>query len=215
MIDAVIFDMDGTLLNTLEDLTESVNNTMSAFGFPTHTKEEIKQFVGNGVNTLFEKALPKEVDLKIKKQCIEFFKKNYSKNMYINTAPYPGMLNVLRAIKNSYISTAIVSNKFDNAVKDLTNRYFGELIDVSIGQSDSISPKPSSTGVSKVMRELRAKKAVFVGDSDVDILTAKNAGIPSIAVTWGFRDKESLQGATYIAETPAELMKIIKELQLG
>ena len=212
MIDAVIFDMDGTLLNTLDDLTDSVNYTLSQFGFPIHKKDDIRNFVGNGVNLLFERALPKNIEDDIKKQCIKFFKNTYSKNMYINTKPYSGILSMLKIIRNNYISTAIVSNKFDSAVKNLTNRYFGELIDISIGQSDSISTKPSTTGISKVMRELRAKKAVFVGDSDVDIITAKNANLKSIGVTWGFRDRENLKDADYIADTPNELLQIIRNL---
>lgn len=212
MIDAVIFDMDGTLLNTLDDLANSVNYTLSQFGFPTHTKDEIKNFVGNGVNHLFEKALPQNTDYKTKNQCIDYFKNTYSKNMYINTKPYNGILNILKTLRRNYISTAVVSNKFEDAVKNLTNRYFGELIDISIGQSDTISPKPSSTGVSRVMRELRAKKAVFVGDSDIDVMTAKNAGIKSIGVTWGFRDRENLKNADFIADTPNELIQIIRSL---
>ncbi|MBO6088239.1 HAD family hydrolase [bacterium] len=212
MIDTVIFDMDGTLLNTLDDIVESVNRTLIEFKFPARKKNEIRQFVGNGVNNLFEKALPQNTDYNIRSKCVEFFKKEYSKNMYINTTPYNGILSLLKAIRNSCISTAIVSNKFDKAVKDLSSRYFGDLIDVAIGQSDKISSKPSTNGVYEVMRELRAKKVVFVGDSDIDILTAKNARIPSIAVTWGYRDKECLANANYIAETPAELMKIIKSL---
>lgn len=212
MIDTVIFDLDGTLLNTLDDLTDSVNYALSQYGFPKHTKDDIRTFVGNGVNILFDRALPENADFKIKKQCIESFKNHYSKNMFRSTAPYYGILNLLKVIKNNYISTAVVSNKFDKAVKDLTNRYFGDLIDISIGQSDSVAQKPSPTGVSKVMRELRVKKAVFVGDSDVDIKTAKNANLPSIAVTWGFRDRESLKDADYIVDTPNELFKIIRNL---
>lgn len=212
MIDAVIFDLDGTLLNTLDDLTDSVNYTLSQFDFPIHTKDDIQYFVGNGVNLLFERALPQNTDSKIKNQCINFFKKTYSKNMYINTAPYNGILNVLKTIRRNYISTAVLSNKFDDAVKNLTNRYFGDLIDISVGQSEAVPQKPSATGVSKIMRELRAKKAVFVGDSDVDILTAKNAGIKSIGVTWGFRDRDNLKDADFIVDTPNELLQVIRSL---
>lgn len=212
MIDAVIFDMDGTLLNTLDDLTDSVNYTLSQFGFPTHTKDDVRNFVGNGVNLLFERALPQNTDLKIKNQCINFFKKTYSKNMCINTVPYNGILNVLKTIRRNYISTAVLSNKFDDAVKNLSNRYFGDLIDISMGQSETVPQKPSSSGVYKIMRELRAKKAVFVGDSDVDIKTAKNAGIKSIGVTWGFRDRDNLKDADFIVDTPNELLQIIRSL---
>jgi len=212
MIDAVIFDMDGTLLNTLDDLTDSVNYTLSQFGFPTHTKDDVRQFVGNGVNLLFERALPQNTDFKTKNQCVNFFKKTYSNNMCINTAPYNGILNVLKTIRRNYISTAVLSNKFDDAVKNLSNRYFGDLIDISIGQSETVPQKPSASGVSKIMRELRAKKAVFVGDSDVDIKTAKNACIKSIGVTWGFRDRDNLKGADFIVDTPNELLQIIRSL---
>ena len=212
MIDAVIFDMDGTLLNTLDDLTDSVNYTLSQFGFPTHTKDDIRKFVGNGVNILFEKALPKNTDLKTKNQCIDFFKKDYAKNMYNNTAPYNGIIEILSEIRNSGMSIGVVSNKFNSAVNELCDKYFPYMIDASIGQSGRIPPKPSPKGTLEILNILNASNAVFVGDSDVDIITAKNANLKSIGVTWGFRDRENLKDADYIADTPHELLQIIRSL---
>ena len=212
MIESVVFDMDGTLLNTLDDLTDSVNRALSQYGFPTHTREDVRMFVGNGVHVLFEKALPKNADLNIKNQCIDFFKKDYSKNMYNKTAPYQGIWEVLKEIRNSGISTAVVSNKFDAAVNELCEKYFTDLIDISIGQSDAVPQKPSPKGTLKALEILGTTKAVFVGDSDVDVITAKNAGLKSIGVTWGFRDKENLKDADFIANNPNELLQIIRSL---
>ena len=212
MIDAVIFDMDGTLLNTLDDLTDSVNYTLSQFGFPTHTKDDVRKFVGNGVKLLFERALPKNTDTKIKNDCVEFFKKFYSKNMYNKTAPYKGITEVLEEIRNSGMSVGVVSNKFDTAVNELCDKYFHSLIDASIGQSGRIPPKPSPKGTLEILNILNSSDAVFVGDSDVDIITAKNANLKSIGVTWGFRDKDNLKDADFIANTPHELLQIIRSL---
>jgi len=210
MKEAVIFDMDGTLLNTLEDLTQSVNSTMQKFGFQIHTKEEIRKFVGNGVRVLFDRALPKNISNEIKEKCIEYFKKDYSENMYSHTGAYKGILEILKELKNSGYKIAVVSNKFDKAVKELSEKYFRGLIDVSIGQSDDVPQKPAPNGVFKAMRELGIRSAVYVGDSDVDVQTAKNANLPSIGVTWGFRDKENLFGADIIVDSPEELLKQIR-----
>lgn len=214
MNNVVIFDLDGTLLNTLDDLTEAVNSALLQFSFPTHTKESIRKFIGNGINLLFERALPPQTDTKTKNECMKIFKNFYSENMYKNTKPYDGILDLLKELKLKGFLIAVVSNKFDKAVKELCNIYFSGLIDISVGQSEEIPPKPSPKGTLKVLNILGSKKAVFVGDSDVDILTAKNSDIISIGVTWGFRDKENLKGADYIAETPKELMKIITMINL-
>jgi len=207
MIDAVIFDMDGTLLDTLEDLKESTNFVLAKFGFPVRTKEEIRQFVGDGVRLLFERAVPSNTNSEIVKECIDVFKKTYSKNMFNHTVPYNGILKILKELKLNEVKIGILSNKFDNAVKKMSKKYFDNLIDISIGQSDKIPKKPSPDGVLKIMKELKVKNAIFVGDSDVDILTAHNANIPCIGVSWGYRD--NLQGADYIINSPEEIMQIV------
>ena len=212
MTKAIIFDMDGTILNTLDDLTESVNIALEKFGFAKHTQNEVKSFVGNGVKLLFERALPPNTEECTKQKCIEHFKKTYSKNMYNHTKPYNGVLEVMKDLRNNGYKIGVVSNKFDKAVKKLGQRYFKGLIDISIGQADDVPQKPAPNGVLKAMRELGVQSAILVGDSDVDIRTAKNAGIPSIGVTWGFRSKNDLCNANAIAETPLELLEQIKNL---
>lgn len=211
---AVIFDMDGTLLNTLEDLTESVNIVLEKFRFPLRTKDEVKNFVGNGVKPLFERALPSNTNEKMKEKCIEYFKEIYHKNMYNHTCPYDGILEALKELKNSDYKIGVVSNKFDKAVKTLSEKFFGDLIDISVGQSDDVPQKPAPNGVLKAIRELGVQSAVLVGDSDVDIQTAKNADIPSVGVTWGFRDRDNLSGANYIADSVEDMLKQIKNLTI-
>ncbi len=212
MVQAVIFDMDGTILNTLEDLKESVNITLSNFGFKTRTLEEVRQFVGNGVKLLFQRALPDNTDNETLEKCILFFKKTYAENMYNHTIPYDGILKILQEIKALGLKTAVVSNKFDLAVKELSKKYFGDLIDISVGQSDDVPQKPAPNGTFKAMKELNVQTAIYVGDSDVDVKTAKNANLQCIGVTWGFRDREYLKGADYIVDSPKELMQIIRSM---
>lgn len=212
MVEAVIFDMDGTLLNTLDDLQSSVNFVMKMFNFPSRTIDEVRCFVGDGVNLLFERAVPKGVDNQTIKKCVEIFKKHYSQNMYNHTKPYDGILEVLNILKSSGIKTGVVSNKFDAAVKEMSKKYFDGLIDIAIGQADDVPQKPSPEGVLKVMKILGVVSAVYVGDSDVDIATAKNSNLPSIAVSWGFRNRNTLEKADFIADNHIELIEIIKKL---
>ena len=212
MVQAVIFDMDGTLLDTLEDLKESVNFVLSKFNFAKRTKDEIRQFVGNGVKILFERALPQNVSSEILEECIATFKENYSKNMYNHTAPYNSIVEILSKLKENNLKIGVVSNKYDIAVKELSKKYFGNLIDSSIGQSDDIPQKPAPNGIFRTMQELGVDSAIYVGDSDVDIETAHNAGLKCIGVTWGFRDKKHLKKADYIINLPIELIEIIRSL---
>lgn len=212
MIDTVIFDLDGTLLNTLDDLRDSVNFALSKFDFAPRTLDEVRNFVGNGVNKLFERAVPSGVGENIIEECVDIFKQHYFGNMLDKTASYKGIADMLKTLRASGYKIAIVSNKFDDAVKELSEKYFYNLIDMAIGQSYVIPPKPSPDGVLKVIRELDAHNAIYVGDSDVDIETAKNAGILCIAVSWGFRDRETLKGADFIADSTQELLEIIRSL---
>lgn len=212
MINTVIFDLDGTLLNTLEDLKNSTNYALSQFGFPTHSTEDIRKFVGNGVKKLIERAVPKNCDTKTTVKCLEIFKEHYSKNMYNNTKPYNSIIEILKELKNNGAKIAVVSNKFDSAVKKLCSIYFGNLIDVAIGQSENIPAKPLPNGVFKAIELLNTEKSsvIYIGDSEVDVATAKNANIPCIGVTWGFRDEQDLAGANFIINKPSELIDIIK-----
>lgn len=211
MIKTVIFDLDGTLLNTLEDLKDSTNFALSQFGFPVRTIEEIRNFVGNGVKILIERAVPAGCDDETIEKCLAIFKENYSKNMYNHTKPYNSIKEILTILRKKGLKIGVVSNKFNSAVKELCNLYFENLIDIAIGQADDVPKKPAPNGVFKAMKKLNADKfsTVYVGDSEVDVATAKNAELPCIGVTWGFRDKKDLAGAEYIIDEPTKLLETI------
>lgn len=208
---AVIFDLDGTLLNTLVDLADSTNYALSRFGYPTRTIEEVRQFVGNGVAKLIERAIPEGKNNPNFEKCLAIFKENYAQNMYNKTAPYNGIIEMLSNLKSKGIKIAVVSNKFDLAVKELCKKYFEGVIDFAAGENEAqgIRKKPAPDTVISVLNEFNfaPEDAVYVGDSDVDIMTAKNSKMPCISVTWGFRDEEFLleNGATILINAPSEI----------
>ena len=208
---AVIFDLDGTLLNTLDDLADSTNYALSRFGYPTRTIEEVRQFVGNGVAKLIERAIPDGNNNPNFEKCLSIFKENYAQNMYNKTAPYNGIIEMLSNLKSKGIKIAVVSNKFDLAVKELCKKYFEGFIDFAAGENESqgIKKKPAPDTVLSVLNEFNfaPEDAVYVGDSDVDIMTAKNSKMPCISVTWGFRDEKFLleNGATILINAPSEI----------
>lgn len=210
MIKTVIFDLDGTLLNTLLDLKESTNYALRQFGYPERTLEEIRYFVGNGVRKLIERAVPENCENV--EECLDVFKKHYEKNMYNNTVSYNYIETMLKTLKSEGIKLGVVSNKFDLAVKELCKKYYDGLVDIAIGQGGDVLPKPSPFGVFKAMKELGADKAstIYVGDSEVDVQTAQNANIPCIGVTWGFRGRAYLDGADYIIDDPCEIINIVR-----
>lgn len=212
MIKTIIFDLDGTLLNTLEDLMISTNFALSEFGFPTHSLEDIRKFVGNGVKKLIERAVPQDCPQEVMEKCLEVFKKHYSQNMYNHTKPYDSILEILKELHNRGLKIGVVSNKFDSAVKELCKKYFPNLIDIAIGQSDDVPKKPAPNGVFRAMKELSAETSstIYVGDSEVDVQTAKNSNLPCIGVLWGFRDKKDLEGAEYIISAPRDILKIVE-----
>lgn len=207
----VIFDLDGTLLNTLDDLADSTNYALSKFGYPTRTIEEVRQFVGNGVAKLIERAIPEGKNNSNFEKCLSVFKENYAQNMYNKTAPYNGIIEMLSNLKSKGIKIAVVSNKFDLAVKELCKKYFEGFIDFAAGENEAqgIKKKPAPDTVISVLNEFNfaPEDAVYVGDSDVDIMTAKNSKMPCISVTWGFRDKKFLleNGATILINAPSEI----------
>lgn len=208
---AVIFDLDGTLLNTLDDLADSTNYALSRFGYPTRTIEEVRQFVGNGVAKLIERAIPDGKNNPNFEKCLSIFKENYAQNMYNKTAPYNGIIEMLSNLKSKGIKIAVVSNKFDLAVKELCKKYFEGFIDFAAGENEAqgIKKKPAPDTVISVLNEFNfaSEDAVYVGDSDVDIMTAKNSKMPCISVTWGFRDEKFLleNGATILINAPSEI----------
>lgn len=208
---AVIFDLDGTLLNTLDDLADSTNYALSKFGYPTRTIEEVRQFVGNGVAKLIERAIPEGKNNPNFEKCLAIFKENYAQNMYNKTAPYNGIIEMLSNLKSKGIKIAVVSNKFDLAVKELCKKYFEGFIDFAAGENEAqgIKKKPAPDTVISVLNEFNfaPEDAVYVGDSDVDIMTAKNSKMSCISVTWGFRDEKFLleNGATILINAPSEI----------
>ena len=194
MINTIIFDLDGTLLNTLEDLTDSLNYALRKSGLLERTIEEVRSFVGNGVAKLIERAIPGGIAHPSYAEILREFKAHYALHCKDKTKPYDGILLMLDALCAKGYKLAIVSNKFDAAVKELSSLYFGERILAAIGESEKTRKKPAPDTVYQALEELavNAAEAIYVGDSDVDLETAANAKIPCISVTWGFRDRESL-----------------------
>lgn len=209
----VIFDLDGTLLDTLRDLTDSVNYALTDAGYPGHTIEEVRMMVGNGVRTLMERAVPAGISEEAFEAVFAAFKEHYDLHCNDHTHPYGGIPELLHTLKVQGFRLAIVSNKVDSAVKTLRALYFNETIPVAIGEKEGIRRKPAPDTVVTALQELgaSASDAVYVGDSDVDIQTAANAGMDCISVSWGFRDTAFLKahGASIIIDHPQELTALL------
>ena len=208
---AVLFDLDGTLLNTLDDLADAVNATMRRFGCPERTIEEVRQFVGNGAQRLIQLALPGKDDDPDVAQVLAYFKDYYAAHAQVKTRPYDGILEALEEVKKEF-PVAIVSNKPDQAVKLLCRQYFGDVY--ALGERGGCPRKPAPDMVRKAMAAIGADRCIYVGDSEVDVLTAQNAGVPCLCVLWGFRDKQTLveAGATHFCQNPKDLIKCLKEM---
>ena len=206
-----IFDLDGTLLDTLDDLTDSMNYMLGKHNFPLRTRNEVRNFVGNGVRKLVERAIPTEykADDEFIDKFYNDFSLYYNSHSDVKTSPYPGTLDMLDKLLENGFDIAIVSNKIDSAVKSLSAKFFGGRIRSAIGEKPSIRHKPEADMVFMAMEEMGADKenSIYIGDSEVDIQTAKNAGIPCISVLWGFKDRNFLEdsGATTIVESMEEL----------
>lgn len=211
--DTVVFDLDGTLLNTLEDLTDSVNYAMKKYGFQEHTLEEVRNFVGNGLLKLMERAIPKGKEEPQFDKIFEDFCTYYGAHCAIKTRPYDGIMDLLEELEKRKIKIAIVSNKGDFAVKELNELYFKGKIKVAIGEREGIQRKPAPDTVLEALEELGSTKegAIYVGDSDVDIMTAKNAGLSCISVTWGFRNRDFLKehGASCFVDAPEKILEFV------
>jgi len=209
----VIFDLDGTLLNTLEDLCDSLNEVLEQKGFEAKSLEDVKRFVGNGVRNLVRLSIPEHCSEDEVTYIMEEFKDNYSHNMQNKTRPYNGIMELLLDLNRFNYKIAIVSNKFDPAVKELARTYFGNLITVAIGETSDIKRKPAPDSIFTAVKELGSKlsSTILIGDSETDVQTAKNAGIACIGVTWGFRCREVLreEGADFLIDTPKELLTLI------
>ncbi len=212
----VIFDLDGTLLYTLDDLTEATNYAMRKCGFPERTLEEVRAFVGNGIRKLIERAVPENTDKETVEKTLEIFKKYYDIHCNENTRAYDGVISLIEDLSKEGYKLAIVSNKVDSAVKELNKIYFSKYISVAIGEREGVRKKPAPDTVITALNELESSKeeAIYVGDSDVDIATAENSGLPCISVLWGFRDKDFLikHGAKYFADTPEDVKILLEKL---
>lgn len=214
MYKAIIFDLDGTLLNTLDDLAAAVNYALSLCGYPIRTTEEVRRFIGNGVIKLMQRATPDGISEEEFDRCFEAFRTYYLHHMTDNTKAYNGIKELLAALKNKGIKTAVVSNKLHAGVVGLCKDYFSDTLTCAFGVEDESERKPSPANVFKAMKAMGVsnEEAIYAGDSEVDVMTAKNSGLDCIGVTWGFRDKEELtsSGAKYIVNVPGEILDIIE-----
>ena len=217
MIDTIIFDLDGTLLDTLEDLTDSVNYAMEQFGLQIRTIEEVRKFVGNGVAKLIERCIPQGTQNPSYGQILDCFKAHYAQHCEDKTRPYEGIMELLSELSRQGYHMAIVSNKFDGAVKKLNEKYFKEYIPVAIGESATVKKKPAPDTVYQALSELACdvSHAVYVGDSEVDRQTAENVPMPCISVTWGFRTRKQLLEAgareACMIKSPQELPQLLAD----
>lgn len=220
MITTLIFDLDGTLMNTLDDLHDSVLYALKEAGLKPNDKQDTRRFLGNGIRNLINKSVMysnPDADEALKERVLATFRAYYVAHSMDKTAPYKGINEVLEKCKNKGFFTAIVSNKLDPAVKDLHKAFFADTIDVAIGEKPAIKRKPAPDMVNEAIQqlsllhgtEIHKSECIYIGDSEVDLQTAKNSAIPCIAVSWGFRDKDYLieQGAETIIDKPDELFE--------
>ena len=208
-----IFDLDGTLLDTLEDLYRAVNHALRDHGLPLRTRDEIRSFVGNGVELLVRRSLPVGYTEETAASVLSAFKTTYAAVCKDNTKPYEGILPLLSTLRERGIRIAVVSNKFDAATKALCAEYFGAFVEVAVGERAGVRKKPAPDTVFEALTALGASAAgaVYIGDSEVDIQTAKNCDMDCISVTWGFKDTDFLlaKGAKTLAHTPDELLGLL------
>ncbi len=218
MITTIVFDLDGTLLDTLEDLTDSVNYALKKLGFPQRTIDEIRSFVGNGIANLIARVLPDGNENPRYDEVLKTFREYYALHCKDKTRPYDGILQMLDSLQRDAYQMAVVSNKFDAAVKELCELYFGDRIRAAVGESEKVRKKPAPDAVYQVLEELSVspEQAVYVGDSDVDLATAANVPMTCISVTWGFRRREQLLAAGAKEErminAPHQLPALLLEL---
>ena len=207
--DTYVFDLDGTLLSTLGDLAASCNHALRANGMPERTIDEVRRFVGNGVKKLMERAIPGGLDNPLFEKTFADFRQHYMHHNLDTTCPYLGVMEMLESLRSRGKKVAVVSNKFYAATQALCKHFFGDLVDVAIGEREGIRKKPAPDTVNEALAQMNVGKerAVYIGDSDVDIMTANNCGMPCISVLWGFRDYDFLveHGATIFVTSPLQL----------
>lgn len=208
----ILFDLDGTLLNTLEDLKDATNYALAQYGCPPRTLEQVRMAVGNGAERLIRLSLPGKADDPDVKEVLATYQKYYAAHSQIKTCPYPGILEALAELKKHY-PIAIVSNKPDIAVKPLCRDYFGADI-FALGETADCPRKPAPDMVNKAMDTIGVDTCIYVGDSDVDVVTARNAGVPCLSVLWGFRDRDCMEqvGGNHFCDDPGKLADKLLEM---
>ena len=213
MTKAIVFDLDGTLLDTLTDLAASTNYALRSCGMPEHSIDDVRRFVGNGVRMLMTRAVPDGESNPRFDEAFSVFRQHYMQHCLDTTCPYPGIMDALAKLKEKGMMLAIVSNKMQAATEELRLHFFSQYIDVAIGESAAIRKKPAPDTVNEALRQLGIshEEAIYVGDSDVDIDTARAAMMPCASVLWGFRDRQFLlnHGATRLLSSPEELLSLV------
>ena len=208
----IVFDMDGTILNTIEDITLCVNYILEKYGMPIRTVEEVKFFVGNGLLKTLKRSVPDDCSDDMIERIYPEFTAYYKEHSNINTKPYEGIVEVIKELRRRGYKTAVVSNKRDEAVSSLCEIFYKDVFDISLGDKDGMKVKPAPDMVHYVLNELGVKndEAVYIGDSDVDIMTAVNSEMDYISVSWGFRSREFLieHGAGIIVDEPVKLLDL-------
>lgn len=209
----IVFDLDGTLLDTLEDLTDSTNAMLAHFGFPGRTMQEVRRFVGNGAGRLVAQAVPEGTPETIQIQALQWFQNYYGAHCQEKTKPYAGILQALQQLRDMGYAMAVVSNKPDGAVKSLVAHWFPGL--VARGEGPDCPRKPAPDMLMQAMEKLGVKDCIYVGDSEVDVATAQAAGVPCLSVLWGFRDEAQLRraGAQHVCTRPEELIACLAEME--
>ena len=210
----ILFDLDGTLLDTLDDLLDATNYALKVHGFPPRTRAEIRRFVGNGALNQIRLSAPAGTSPETVQVLLDTYKPYYTAHCQIKTAPYPGVLEALELLKEKY-PVSIVSNKPDAAVKALCADFFPGIY--ALGETSGCPRKPAPDMVYQAMAAIGADTCIYVGDSEVDVITANNASVPCLSVLWGFRDKEDMEavGAVHFCEEPGDFVKKIEELIHG
>ena len=210
----ILFDLDGTLLNTLEDLLDATNYALAQCGYPKRTLPELRRFVGNGAENQIRMSLPAGASPEEVERVLKIYKPYYTEHCQVKTRPYGGIWESLAILKEKY-PIAVVSNKPDAAVKALCGQMFPGIF--ALGEAPDCPRKPAPDMVHKACRAIGVDTCVYVGDSEVDVRTAKNAGVPCLSVLWGFRDREDIEaaGGQYFCESPAQLTEKIEEIIHG
>ena len=211
----VIFDLDGTLLDTLDDLCNSVNYSLRTNNFPERSLAEVRTFVGNGIRLLIERSVPEGTSKELIDKTFECFKTYYAVHCNDKTKTYPGVMDMLKELKKNGYKIAVLSNKAQYAVTKLCDIYFNNLLDDAVGARENVAKKPSPDAlyICAENNNINLNNVIYVGDSDVDVATANNAGVKGIAVTWGFRSRELLIkcGAENLADNTDELLRILND----